>query len=102
MRNIRSFNLDGRKATLKCSILFNMLAVLIKGCRADCLQFTTGEHRLQDACGINCAFCGASAHESVHFVNKQDDVAAGANLFEHLLQALLEITAVARAGNKCA
>ena len=100
--NIRCFNLDGCKATLKRSILFNMLAVLIKGCRADRLQLTTGEHRLQDARGVNRAFGGSGAHEGVHFVNKQDDVAAGANFFEHLLQALLEITAITRAGNKCA
>ena len=40
------------------------------------------------------------ADEGVDLVDEQHDVAAGADLLEHLLQALLEVTAVARAGDQ--
>jgi len=36
----------------------------------------------------------------VQLVDEQDDVAAGADLLQHLLQALLEVTAVAAAGDE--
>ena len=39
--------------------------------------------------------------KGVDLVDEQDDVAAGADL-QYLLQALLEITAVAAAGDECA
>ena len=38
--------------------------------------------------------------ERVHLVDEQDDVAAGADLLEDLLEALLEVTAVAAAGDE--
>ena len=39
-------------------------------------------------------------HEGVELVDEQDDVAAGADLLEHLLEALLEVAAVAGAGDQ--
>jgi hypothetical protein len=36
----------------------------------------------------------------VDLVDEQDDVAAGADLLEHLLEALLEVTAVAGTGDQ--
>ena len=36
----------------------------------------------------------------MHLVDEQDDVAAGADLLEHLLQSLFEVTAVAAARNE--
>ena len=38
--------------------------------------------------------------EGVQLVDEQDDVAAGADLLEHLLEALLEVAAVAGAGDE--
>ena len=38
--------------------------------------------------------------EGVELVDEQDDVAAGADLLEHLLEALLEVAAVAGAGDQ--
>ena len=35
-------------------------------------------------------------------VDEQDDVSAGADLLEHLLEPLLEIAAIPRAGDECA
>src|SRR5690606_31922771 len=39
-------------------------------------------------------------NERVNLVDEQDDVAASADLLEDLLEALFEVTAVARAGNE--
>src|ERR1035437_7942852 len=78
-------NLNRLEATLKCGIFFKMFAIFIKSGRTDCLQFTSGEHWFQDACGINCTFCSASTDKGVNLVNKQDDVTAGADFFKNFL-----------------
>src|SRR6185312_5124923 len=44
----------------------------------------------------------AGADERVDLVDEQDDVAAGLDLLEDLLEALLEVAAVAAAGDECA
>jgi len=43
---------------------------------------------------------GAGADQRMQLVDEQDDVAPGPDLLEHLLQALLEVTAVAAAGDQ--
>src|SRR3977135_2807950 len=43
---------------------------------------------------------GAGAHQVVELVYEQDDVAALGDLLHHLLQALLELAAVLRAGHE--
>src|SRR5439155_1479507 len=67
---------------------------------ADGLQLAAGEHRLEDGCGVDRAFGGAGADERMQLVDEQDDVAARADLLEHLLEALLEVAAVAGAGDQ--
>src|SRR3954469_7468634 len=42
----------------------------------------------------------AGAHEVVELVDEQDDVAALGDLLHHLLEALLELAAVLRAGDQ--
>src|ERR1700722_143399 len=53
---------------------------------------------------IDAASIAPSAHPPTarrgQLVDEQDDVAAGVDLLEHLLQALLEVTAVAAAGHQ--
>src|SRR5947209_3664909 len=77
-----------------------MLAVLVEGGGADGLPLTTSEHRLEDRGGVDGAFGGPCADERVQLVDEQDDVAAGADLLEHLLEALLEVAAVAGPGDE--
>ena len=74
-----------------------MLAVLVERRGADRLQLTAGEHRLEDRRRVDRAFGRTGADERVQLVDEQDDVAAGADLLQHLLQALFEVAAVARA-----
>ena len=77
-----------------------MLAVLVERGGADGLQLTAGEHRLEDRRRVDRAFGRTGTHERVQLVDEQDDVAAGADLLQHLLQALLEVTAVAGTGDQ--
>jgi hypothetical protein len=64
------------------------------------LQLAAGEHRLEDRRGVDGALGGTGTHEGVELVDEEDDVAAGADLLEHLLEALLEVAAVAGAGDQ--
>ena len=50
--------------------------------------------------GVDGAFGRAGADEGVQLVDEQDDVAAGPDLLEHLLEALLEVAPVAGAGHQ--
>ena len=49
---------------------------------------------------VDRALGGAGTDERVDLVDEQHDVAAGLDLLEHLLQALLEVAAVAAAGDE--
>ena len=77
-----------------------MLAVFVERRRTDGLQLTASEHRLEDRRGVDGAFGRTGTDQRVQLVDEDDDVAAGADLFEHLLEALFEIAAIARAGNQ--
>ena len=94
------FDLDRLEATLECGVLLDVLAVLVERRGADGLELATGEHRLEDRGGIDRAFGCTGTDEGVDLVDEQQDVAAGLDLLEHLLEALLEVTAVPAAGNE--
>jgi hypothetical protein len=96
----RLLHLDGLEAPLERGILLEVLAILVERGRADGLQLTTSEERLQDRGGVDRALCSARTDEGVDLVDEDDDVAARADLFGDLLQALLEVTAVAAAGDE--
>ena len=93
-------HLDRLEAALERGVLLEVLAVLVERGGADGLQLAAGQHRLEDAGGVDRALGRAGADEGVDLVDEQHDVAAGADLLEHLLEALLEVTAVARAGDQ--
>ena len=92
----RLAHLDRLEPPLQRSVLLHVLAVLIQRGGPDRLQLAAGQHRLQDARGVDRALRGTRTHQRVQLVDEQDDVPASADLLEHLLQPLLEITAVAR------
>src|SRR5205823_9869115 len=93
-------DLDGLEPALERGVLLEVLAVLVEGRRADRLQLAARQHRLQDAGGVDRALGRAGADERVQLVDEQDDVAAGADLLQDLLEALLEVAAVAGAGDE--
>src|SRR3954470_8484132 len=96
----RLADLDGLEAALESGVLLQVLAVLVERGGTDGLQLTAGEHRLEDAGGVDRALGGTRTDEGVDLVDEQDDVAAGADLLEDLLQPLLEVTAVAGTGDE--
>ena len=96
----RLLDRDGLEPALERRVLLEVLAVLVARGGADRLQLAAGEHGLEDAGGVDRALGGAGADERVQLVDEQDDVAAGLDLLQHLLQALLEVAAVAGAGDQ--
>ena len=98
----RLVDLDRLEAPLEGGVLLDVLAVLVGGGGTDGLQLAAGEHRLEDRGGVDRTLGGTGADERVDLVDEQQDVAARLDLLEHLLQALLEVTAVAGAGDECA
>ncbi len=96
----RFLDLDRLEAALQRGVLLNVLAVLIQGRGADGLQLTAGQHRLEDAGGVDGALGGTGTDQGVDLIDEQDDVPAGADFLQHLLQALFEVTAVTGAGHQ--
>src|SRR5213075_654126 len=93
-------DLDRLEAALQRGILLDVLAVFIQRRRTDGLELAAGQHRLQDRRRIDGAFGGPGTDEGVDLIDEQDDVAAGADLLEDLLEALFEVTAVTGAGHE--
>ena len=92
----RLVDLHGLETTLERRVLLNVLAVLIQRGRANGLQLAARQLRLEQRRRVDRALGGTGADERVDLVDEQDDVAALVDLLEHFLQALLEVTAVAR------
>ena len=88
------------EAALEGGVLLDVLAVLVERRGPDRLQLAAGEHRLEDRRRVDGALGRAGADEGVDLVDEQQDVAAGLDLLEHLLEALLEVAAVAAAGDE--
>ena len=93
----RLADLHRLEPALQRGVLLDVLAVLVEGGGADGLQLAAGQLRLEDLGGVDGALGGTRTDQRVQLVDEQDDVAAGVDLLEHLLQAFLEVTAVAAA-----
>ncbi len=91
---------DLLEAALQRRVPLQVLAVLVHRGRADRLDLATGERRLEDRGGIDGALGGAGADQVVELVDEQHDVAALGDLLHHLLEPLLELAAVLRAGDE--
>ena len=89
------------EAALQRGVLLDIFAVLVERGRTDHAQLTAGEHWLEHVARVHCALGAASrTDDRVQLVDEGDDLTVGAlNLSEDGLQALLELTAILRAGN---
>ena len=96
----RLLDADLLEAALERGVTLQVLAVLVERRRTDRLQLTTCQGGLEDRGGVDRALGGACADEVVELVDEQDDVAALGDLLHHLLEALLELTAVLRPGDE--
>ena len=100
VRDRRLVDLDLLEAALERGVALEVLAVLVERRRADRLQLAAGERGLQDRGRVDRALGGAGADQVVELVDEEDDVAALGDLLHHLLQPLLELAAVLRAGDE--
>ena len=88
------------EAALQGGVLLDVLAVLVQGGCTDGLQLASSQHGLEDGGSVNRAFGGTGTHQGMDLVDEQNDVAAGTNLLQDLLQAFLEVTTVAGTGHE--
>ena len=91
---------DRLEPALEGGVALDVLAVLVEGRRADALELTTGERRLEDVRGVDGAFGGAGPDEGVELVDEEDRVVRVAELLDDLLEPLLELAAVLGAGDE--
>src|SRR5689334_18820425 len=96
----RLVDADLLEAPLERRVALEVLAVLVGRGGADRLQLASRQCRLEDRGRVDRALGGARADEVVQLVDEQDDVAALGDLLHHLLEALLELAAVLRAGDE--
>ena len=94
------FDDDRLKTPLQRRIALDVLSILIQRRRADGLQLAAGEGRFQDVGRVDCAFGGAGAHHGVHLVDEENAVPRAFDLFDDLLQPLLELASVFRSGDQ--
>ena len=90
----------GLEAAFQGGITFNILAIVVQGGGADALDLAPRQGGFQDVGGVNRAFRGAGPHQGVYFVDEEDAVAGGLDLFNNFLQAFLELAAVLGAGDQ--
>ena len=100
MRQRRFLHLDRLETALQRRVLLHVLAVLVESRRPDGLQLSPRQHRLENARGVDRTLGRPGADESVDLVDEENDVAAGPDLLEDLLQPFLEVPAVPRAGDQ--
>ena len=91
---------DRLEAALEGGVALDVLAVLVERRRADALQLAAGERRLEDVGGVDRALGRAGADERVELVDEEDRVVRVAELLDDLLEPLLELAAVLRAGDQ--
>ena len=94
------FHLDRLETSLEGGVLLEVLAVLVDGGGADGLKLAAGQHRLEDGGGVDGTLGRPGPHQGVQLVDEQDDVAAGPDLLQDLLEPLLEVAPVPAAGHQ--
>ncbi len=91
---------DRLEASLEGSVPLDVLAVFVEGRRADALELAARQRRLEDVGCVDRPLGGARPDEGVQLVDEQDRVIRVAELLDDLLESLLELAAVLRAGNE--
>ncbi len=94
----RLLDLDRLEPPFEGGVLLEMLSVLVERSRTYRLELAAGKHRLEDRGGVDGTLCRTGADESVKLVDEQDDVSAGPDLLQDLLETLLEVTPVTTTG----
>ena len=97
----RLVDVDFLEAPHQGAVLFEVLAILLVGGRAHAAQRTRRQRRLQQVGGVHGPAAGrACADHRVDLVNEEHGVVVVLQLLDHLLQPLLEVAAIAGAGQQ--
>ena len=96
----RLLDIDGLEATLEGRVLGEVLAELLGRGGTDDLESTACENGLEHGARVDGALGRAGTDDGVHLVNKQDDVVSLGGLLDHVLEALLKLTAILGARDK--
>ena len=101
VRNRRFVDVDLLEAAHQRAVLLEILAVFLVGGRADAAHRARRQRRLEQVRGIHgAAGGGAGADHGVDLVDEHDRAGIGLDLLDDLLEPLLEIAAIARAGKQ--
>ena len=94
-------HVDLLKAPGQGAIAIERLLHVVERGRADTPELSAGERRLQQVPGIHgAAGRRTRAHERVDLIDEEDRVVFLREPIEHLLDALLEVTAITRSGDQ--
>ena len=92
---------DGLESPGKGGVLFDILAVFVKGGGAYAMELTPCKHGLKQVARIHAALGTACANDIVQLVDKEDYSAfAALHLVEHRLEPLLKLAPELCAGNQ--
>ena len=90
------------ETTLQCSILLNILTILIQCCCTDTMQFTSGKHRLKHISCIHCTVCLTGSDDRMKFIDKKNDLSVTIfHFFKNGFQTFLEFTTILRSCYQC-
>ena len=93
---------DRLETTLQCSILLNILTILIQCCCTDTMQFTSGKHRLKHISCIHCTVCLTGSDDRMKFIDKKNDLSVTVlHFFQNGFQTFLEFTTILRSCYQC-
>ena len=91
---------DRLEPALERRVALDVLAVLVERRGADALQLAARQRRLEDVRGVDGALGRAGPDERVELVDEEDRVVRVPELLDDLLEPLLELAAVLRAGDE--
>ena len=101
IRDRRLVDVDLLEAPDQRPVLLEILAVFLVGGRADAADGAAGQRRLEQVGGVHrAAGGGAGTDHGVDLVDEHDRARIGLDLLDDLLEPLLEVAAVARAGQQ--
>ena len=93
---------DRLETTLQCSILLNILTILIQCCCTDTMQFTSGKHRLKHISCIHRTVCFTCSYNRMKFINEKNDLSVTVfHFFKNCFQTFLEFTTILRSCYQC-
>src|ERR1700692_2675006 len=83
------------EAAFERGIFLDVFTVFVERGRANGAQFAASERRLEHIRGVDCAFSGSCTHQSVEFVDKENDLSRGIfDFFPDSLEAVFKFAAI--------